>query len=877
MDRPSTATAGAAPHFYGREDELAWLYGLFNHVAGTGVPRLAVIVAESGIGKTALVQALYRKLTTDPLWDGPSPGGFWPDEFQVSGNKLKANPDFPRDYRPEAPPKFMWLGLAWQDPGNGHPDDRSCPLPEAREVLYRHVKVVQGMPRLWRGFLERLGKKGADLWKGVAEEGFTYALEGVANAAIGSIVPGVKTTVSVAREAYQGKGVRHRDLEEAAKRSAGDELCRELGALMGGRRPLPTIVWLDDAQWIDASSIAFLEKLLRRAKSGTWPLLVIATHWEREWNEYLQHGSEGVPSLTRFADPKLGGNLQTVKRELDKGDRESLRSLLLDRLPGLTLEQQDLMIEKSDGNFLSLEENIGELRGRKLNFENRDEANPLTRAAMKRIEAWESARDRRVEQRFQTLEEEIQNILGWSSRAGARFVRKMIADFAQERMENDSEGRISKCIDPYAILSGSGDRSVVEFRDRAYYRSAMKYFEEYLGTDEDDLREFLVCWFSDWINNCFDDDGDTLRLEDAPDSSLLAAAVEVNRIDLLEMAVRFLPLRDTPDWSEPKPIAAASLRAHCMLVEAYSEEKLWDQCRKVARSLENIDWVIAPMTILCFRLRMNTCSHLVTAGTFEEPNRLAESLLLYCRMRLEETGTPESYHNVFAALIHLGGIEERRGEIDDAYQRFSEALDIGQRLDLELSTPESLGNVSIALRRLGYIEELRGDLDQAHEQYSEALQICQQLAEDLGTPDSRRDVSISLFRLGEIERLRGRLEYAYGCFYEALKLDRQLDDELGTVESQQDVAVSLIRIGDVERLRGNLERAYNLHCGHVFCSFLALVLRDELFRRMDNAGVSAEWSDILRDLNALTETTIAYNGKSFAVRSNAVGVAGKKR
>ena len=64
-------------------------------------------------------------------------------------------------------------------------------------------------------------------------------------------------------------------------------------------------------------------------------------------------------------------------------------------------------------------------------------------------------------------------------------------------------------------------------------------------------------------------------------------------------------------------------------------------------------------------------------------------------------------------------------------------------------------------------------------------------------------------------------------------------------------------------------------CGHVFCSFLALVLRDELFRRMDNAGVTAEWDDILRDLNALTETTIAYNGKSFAVRSNAVGVAGK--
>ena len=64
-------------------------------------------------------------------------------------------------------------------------------------------------------------------------------------------------------------------------------------------------------------------------------------------------------------------------------------------------------------------------------------------------------------------------------------------------------------------------------------------------------------------------------------------------------------------------------------------------------------------------------------------------------------------------------------------------------------------------------------------------------------------------------------------------------------------------------------------CGHVFCSFLALVLRDELFRRMDSAGVNAEWNDILRDLNALTETTMTYKGKSFVVRSNTIGVAGK--
>ena len=64
-------------------------------------------------------------------------------------------------------------------------------------------------------------------------------------------------------------------------------------------------------------------------------------------------------------------------------------------------------------------------------------------------------------------------------------------------------------------------------------------------------------------------------------------------------------------------------------------------------------------------------------------------------------------------------------------------------------------------------------------------------------------------------------------------------------------------------------------CPKLSTVVIASTLRDELFRRMDNAGVTAEWDDILRDLNALTETAITYNGKTFAVRSNAVGVAGK--
>jgi len=63
--------------------------------------------------------------------------------------------------------------------------------------------------------------------------------------------------------------------------------------------------------------------------------------------------------------------------------------------------------------------------------------------------------------------------------------------------------------------------------------------------------------------------------------------------------------------------------------------------------------------------------------------------------------------------------------------------------------------------------------------------------------------------------------------------------------------------------------------GHVFCSFLALVLRKELERRLNHAGHVFEWSDIKQDLKALQETVIEDHGKSLAVRTQCIGTCGK--
>jgi len=59
--------------------------------------------------------------------------------------------------------------------------------------------------------------------------------------------------------------------------------------------------------------------------------------------------------------------------------------------------------------------------------------------------------------------------------------------------------------------------------------------------------------------------------------------------------------------------------------------------------------------------------------------------------------------------------------------------------------------------------------------------------------------------------------------------------------------------------------------GHVFCSFLALVLQKELQDRCTAAGFTPEWPDILRDLDRLQEATLAKDGKSWRLRTEATG------
>ena len=63
--------------------------------------------------------------------------------------------------------------------------------------------------------------------------------------------------------------------------------------------------------------------------------------------------------------------------------------------------------------------------------------------------------------------------------------------------------------------------------------------------------------------------------------------------------------------------------------------------------------------------------------------------------------------------------------------------------------------------------------------------------------------------------------------------------------------------------------------GHVFCSFLALVVRKALDDRLAAAGVKPEWGRLLMDLDRLQDIEMEQDGKHFIVRTPVTGDVGR--
>ena len=690
-------TATGIPGFHGRDEELAWLYGLFEEAARSRTPNFAVVVAESGLGKSRLVQALYQKLAADPEWD---PGDFWPDAFgDDAGRSLLVNPAFDADHKPKAPPKFLWLGMRFNSPlsrAGVH-----CPLPDVKEQLSRCLEITLKHAGGWGKAKEVARRLVPFSWDQLSDMGF----DGLGEYA-GVLLPGTGAAAKVAKDMI-GLEDTVAGAEGKAQKGAGDHLLKYLRGLMRGDEPVPAVLWLDDAQWIDEATVAFLRELLSEAKPGErgggWPLLVVATHWEREWNEARGAGGGAGKGLALFEDPIPGGGRGAQVRRLGKGP---LGDLLKERLPGLTEGQRALLLEKADGNFLTMTENVGYLReDDALNFEDGNPGGRLTDAAVKDVEDWESERERHVKQRFNELGVEHRKVLGWgaASPLGIRFVEEVVARVAEaEGGVGKPRERLAECAVPSAVLTGGGagspPRLLREFKDRAYFLAANEFFDEYLRDGREALDGSVREVLSAWVDACFGADGEW---RDGRGESPLGLVSATERVEVLEAACEALPFDVDGDWSDG--FSAAGLRAACLLVRECARAGHWDRCRMAGEALEGVGWGSVPVKVLRQGFRGELIPVLHQAHAFKAAHGVAKHIAERCRAEADEIGDPESRWALAESLNKLGLVQESRGDLEGAAESHREALGILQARTDESGEPEhsqDIAPLKVLLERL---------------------------------------------------------------------------------------------------------------------------------------------------------------------------------
>lgn len=802
----------ALPGFHGRTEELTWLRGLWDACTArdpstgrfVGGPRAAFIIAESGIGKSRLVQALYQQLTTDPAWDPPEID-YWPDAFNDQGVQLRVVPDM-SDHVAQGPPRFAWLGARWQPTDVRNVSDRRSVLPELRHSIMVHAEILRRQGSLWKDATGRIHEA-------IRRDGIGEVIEQVADSAVpfgGLLMKLAKGAMELAKDRRQGP-LSNKQADEAKVETLIDEVCECLHSLVDGAGGLPTILWLDDAQWIDAETQLFLRRIWRTAEQRRWPLLLVVTHWEREWRE-LKQSSAQAPRVAIGAPPDLcwlDGEPGVEVRILEPAPSNALAEYLRARLTGLTPAQRELMLDKAGGNFLTLVENVGQLLRVPQNFVDRDVAKPLSAAGERKVSDWESDRQKRVEQRFTELAPELQDMLGWGSHLGVSFLREVVEEYA-ERVAGmrGAPDRLREAVDPLVIL-GEPSEHLREFRDRAFHHVARRHFVEYGQEHADALDKVLQERLIEWVNNSFDEEGNELwpNSEEgisAPPRSVTGLTNEEAR-DVLSMAARCLPIPEQPDWDNPADTAA--LRARCLLVVVDKRENLWDRVKLYLDELDRSRVVDADERVIANTLVAQLARTAWTAGARVLALSLANARLARARSTAAAFGIAESQRNLRDNLELVASLEQDAGNLDGALASYKEALQISSKLAEDIVTPEHQRDLSWSLDFVAHVEMARGNIDSARRNFERSFEIRLTLKSSLGTPQAQRDLSVSLNNEARVLAATGKSGEALERGLASLEIRRALADSLRTPESRGDVGWNLRLIAGIERARGNWKSA----------------------------------------------------------------------
>lgn len=853
------------PRFFGRNTELQLIKDLWKK-ACEGEPQVVSLVADTGVGKTRLVQAFYEWLSTDPeQGDGIGSQGYWPDDIG-SGRQRLVNPSLERfasfDLKNDQIP-WLWWGMYWTDADG----ENECGVVRFHDFFDVHISMLELQHHAHRKTLSTV----SDAVKSEAINFFAGLIPG-GSQVLSVIDLSKKLYISrkEQQEAQKGLASQDKSRQETLADNILQRLHENFSHKQKGTRQIPMVLFLDDIHFAtdisrDGFSLQFLDRLLRQAAREQWPLLIIATHWRAPWQAHqtgvrLENGKPWRRIILEMNEEQSTHMIGVHTLILDNIPCSDLRSVIIDMMPGLNWEDQNKLLSRVD-NVRWLVEVLNALNDSTENFECNDRSQPLSAHGHRRLEGLLKSRGY-LEVIRQRLEGDamcdVRAVLGataWHAHE-LEFFSPLASAFGPELVKlgalphgkNEPSPQVldvlMKALDPAALLEGQGQNnrlpSLVRFPERGYLEVAKELFNsEHLPDIRKALGNEIVIWMQ------ADSDGsprwkkfadvesqkafleiavavlrrlqpqineDQQRELEATEKSLLRR-LEKGRISEQELEQELHELKQEllNEVSEPQVAEAAKYYAIAM---AELIHLLRDKGSKRAFILAYEMAENHQLKIVFESLRFSTVICLLElwqakTACWTQAKMCLDFVINRQEALLEVEESSEYLANKGVALKTLAELEREMGDTDKARESYQCSMGIANRLLEEFGeTPERLSNLAILLRYLAFLDENDGNLDQARTGFQQSSAIYKRLLEEYGeTPGRLRDYTSSLTHLARLDRSRDKDEARTG-YLQSLEIWKRLIKEFGkTPERLRGLTIPLIFLADLDEDNGDTDLA----------------------------------------------------------------------
>lgn len=869
--------------FVGRDEQLDQLTSLWREVrSGESGPRVVVLLAEPGIGKTRLAQEFYRRLVAREQSTGEESGGYWPAELGLEDNNLQVNPP-EASWNASATVPFLWWGIRLTDPGERNQVTTGALPGHIERFLGPHLEPFHREQRRRQRLLQ------------VAEVGGAVAADAVID-----LVPFLGLVKKVGEVGLELKGIHDEWRKDARvadattsandrRASLVDQLIADLEKLFTGPagRRVPVVILVDDAQFSssDPGVSAFVESLLPAMTRGRWPVLLLVTHWEREW--LADDASPTAATLKRHAREELDS--VSVARLEPIAD---LLPLVRSALPGLTDEQQEAIVARAGGNPSFLNEIIRyatDVRGRAL-FVGRDPTGAMTANGLATLLAKSVRFTDLVVDRLSSAPEAVQKALVLAGLQGHEFTEWLLAATAKRLVGAEllsHDGAVSTAVDqaasPHALVARvSAQRAA--FSQRVYHEVARDLLPAWY--DEDEALEAL----KDVVRSAMAGDLETpLDVDDM--SSLWRVAVVLfersTEVEDERIAAHSLHQLQVAAGNERDLHAAYALaKRQAAVLSRLPDERLdddlaWLRGANSALAAFGDQGAQRPLLVRLVELTGDTFDDdvnewstamyteaLLDVAEFHQGRgdqqmrgeALAQAVVALTQPQLD----PDDLGLLQASLrLHRlhGAWFLESGRYTDSLTTQQHAARVARRLAELDPAPARRYEQAVSLAQLGRSALAAADIGYATSQLERAVDDLRLLLTEFPGPGIEIQLAATLDDLAAAEGRSDDLSEAAVLLTESLELMRKhhaISPE--AAQSRANLADSLERLAEVGRLRGDLDDALRL-------AVEAVALRRQVFEREGGAlaatdlgrslVVAAQLEYLRGDLDAARQSAVA--------------------